>query len=200
MLAIFEAIAVTLWLTKDNLFYLFNFSYIGISIALGLFLLLRKHKHARRVVQLLVGSYMLVYLGLICGENMQIEGFWYYLFTGVFEAATIHYAVAKIFGPLLFGRGWCGYACWTAMVLDFLPYKVPAAPRKSSAGFATSPLPHHSSLWQPCSLPALGISSASCFGHSSSVTLCIMLSALRLRLLSRTTVLFANTSARLRSS
>ena len=31
--------------------------------------------------------------------------------TGVFEAATIHYAVAKIFGPLIFGRGWCGYAC-----------------------------------------------------------------------------------------
>ena len=61
---------------------------------------------------------------------MQIEGFWYYLFLGVFEAATIHYAVAKIFGPLLFGRGWCGYACWTAMVLDFLPYKTPAAPRK----------------------------------------------------------------------
>lgn len=29
-------------------------------------------------------------------ENMQIEGFWYYLFSGVFEAATIHYAVAKI--------------------------------------------------------------------------------------------------------
>ena len=73
---------------------------------------------------------MLVYLGLICGENMQIEGFWYYFFTGVFEAATIHYAVAKIFGPLLFGRGWCGYACWTAMVLDFLPYKVPETPGK----------------------------------------------------------------------
>lgn len=89
MLAIFETVAVTLWLTKDNIFYLFNFSYIGLSISLGFF-----------------------------------------LFTGVFEAATIHYAVAKIFGPLVFGRGWCGYACWTAMVLDFLPYKVPRGPRK----------------------------------------------------------------------
>ena len=39
-------------------------------------------------------------------------------------------SVAKIFGPLLFGRGWCGYACWTAMVLDFLPYKTPERPRK----------------------------------------------------------------------
>ena len=130
ILAVFEAVAVSLWLAKDNLFYLFNFSYIGCSVALGIFLFIRKYRHARRVVQLLVGLYMLVYLGLICGENMQIEGFWYYLFTGVFEAATIHYAVAKIFGPLLFGRGWCGYACWTAMVLDFLPWTVPARPRK----------------------------------------------------------------------
>lgn len=130
MLAIFETVAVTLWLAMDNLFYLFNFSYIGIAISLGVFLFAKKYKHARRVTQLLVGLYMLIYLGLICNENMQIEGFWYYLFTGVFEAATIHYAVAKIFGPLLFGRGWCGYTCWTAMVLDFLPYKIPKQPRK----------------------------------------------------------------------
>lgn len=131
MLTIFEAIALTLWLTTGNMFYLFNFSYIGISISLGVFLFIRKYKHARRVAQLLVGLYMLIYLGLISNENMQIEGFWYYLFTGVFEAATIHYAVAKIFGPLLFGRGWCGYACWTAMILDFLPYKVPQKQRKN---------------------------------------------------------------------
>lgn len=130
MFAIFEIVAVTLWLTKDNIFYLFNFSYIGISILLAVFLYIRKYKHARRIAQLLVGLYMLVYLGFICGENMQIEGFWYFLFTGVFEAATIHYAVAKIFGPLFFGRGWCGYACWTAMILDFLPYKTPQMPRK----------------------------------------------------------------------
>ncbi len=130
ILFIFEVVAVVLWLTKENIFYLFNFSYIGMSITFGLILFEKRYKHARRVVQLLVGLYMLIYLGLICNENMQIEGFWYYLFTGVFEAATIHYAVAKIFGPLFFGRGWCGYACWTAMVLDFLPYKTPQRPRK----------------------------------------------------------------------
>jgi polyferredoxin len=130
MLILFEVIAITLWQTKDNLFYLFNFSYIGMAISLAILLFIKKNRYFRRVAQLLVGTYMLVYLGLICNENMQIEGFWYYLFTGVFEAATIHYAVAKIFGPLIFGRGWCGYACWTAMVLDFLPYKVPTQPRK----------------------------------------------------------------------
>lgn len=130
MLVVFESVAVALWLALDNIFYLFNFTYIGDCLALGLFLYIRKYRHARLVVQLAVGLYMLVYLGLIDRENMQIEGFWYYLFLGVFEAATIHYAVAKIVGPLLFGRGWCGYACWTAMVLDLLPYKRGNAPRR----------------------------------------------------------------------
>ena len=129
-IVVFETVAITLWKIKGNPFYLFNFTYIGLALALGIFLLINNNKHARRIVQLLVGLYMLVYLGIIRRENMQIEGFWYYLFTGSFEAAVIHYAVAKIFGPLLFGRGWCGYACWTAMVLDFLPYKTPSGPRK----------------------------------------------------------------------
>lgn len=130
LLAVFEAVGISLWLTKENLFYLFNFSYIGAALSLSLALFIQGNRNARRIAQLMVGLYMLVYLGLISHENMQIEGFWYYLFLGSFEAATIHYAVAKIFGPLLFGRGWCGYACWTAMVLDFLPYPVPQEPRK----------------------------------------------------------------------
>ena len=27
-------------------------------------------------------------------------------------------------------RGWCGYACWTGMILDLLPYKIPKSNRK----------------------------------------------------------------------
>ena len=93
---LFEAVAVTLWLTKDNFFYLLNFSYIGACLGLGTALFTAGKRYARHFVQLAVGSYMLLYLGVISRENMQIEGFWYYLFLGVFEAATIHYAVAKI--------------------------------------------------------------------------------------------------------
>lgn len=126
----FEAVAVSLWLATGVIFYLWNFTYIGSCIALGLFLYQKKFRYARQIVQFAVGLYMLVYLGILSRENMQIEGFWYYLFLGVFQAAVIHYAVAKLFGPLLFGRGWCGYACWTAMVLDLLPYKAPKSPRK----------------------------------------------------------------------
>lgn len=128
---IFEAVAVSLFIIKDNLFYLLNFSYIGTALSAGIALMIKKHHHARRFIQLFVGLYMLLFLGVFRHENMQLEGFWYYLFSGVFEAATIHYAVAKIFGPLIFGRGWCGYACWTAMVLDLLPYKTPEGKRKN---------------------------------------------------------------------
>lgn len=134
LFGLFEVVAIVLWLWKDNVFYLLNFTYIGGCLAFGTALFTAEKPHARHFVQLAVGSYMLVYLGIISGENMQIEGFWYYLFLGVFEAATIHYAIAKIFGPLLFGRGWCGYACWTAMVLDFLPYKKPRKPRIEKLG------------------------------------------------------------------
>ena len=127
---IFISVAIILYITTDNLFYLLNFTYIGTAIALGVGLYSHHVKYARNIVQFAVGLYMIVYLGIICRENMQIEGFWYYLFLGVFEAAVIHYLVAKIIGPLFFGRGWCGYACWTGMILDLLPYKVPNGPRK----------------------------------------------------------------------
>ena len=101
---LFETVAITLWKAKGNLFYLLNFSYIGGCLALGTALFTAGKRYARHFVQLTVGSYMLLYLGVISCENMQIEGFWYYLFLGVFEAATIHYAVAKIFGPLFFNH------------------------------------------------------------------------------------------------
>jgi polyferredoxin len=134
MWLVFEAVAVTLWLSLDKLFYLLNFTYIGTAIAVGLGLYRSGYKHARMAIQLAVGLYMLVYLGIISRENMQLEGFWYYLFSGTFQAAVIHYLVAKIAGPFLFGRGWCGYACWTAMVLDLLPYKTPKSPRREKLG------------------------------------------------------------------
>jgi len=122
---IFETIAVVLWLTVGKIFYLFNFTYIGFFVSLGIGLLTAKHKNARIFIQFFIGLYMFAYLGIICRENMQIEGFFYYIAIGVFEAAAIHYLVAKIAGPFIFGRGWCGYACWTAMILDLLPYKTP---------------------------------------------------------------------------
>jgi polyferredoxin len=134
ILTLFTAIALYLWLTTDHIFYLFNFLYIGTSVSLGIFLtssLAKKYRQwGRRFAQFMVGIYMLGYLGILNGENMQIEGFFFYMISGFFAGATLHYLIAKIAGPLLFNRGWCGWACWTAMVLDLLPWWKPAGPRK----------------------------------------------------------------------
>ncbi len=125
--SVFWTIGIVLWQTRERIFYLFNFGFIGSAVGLGIgayVLLPRKKKPSgRRFAQLLVGLYMLVFVGLINKENMQIEGFFFYVLAGFIAGSVIHYAVAKILGPMLFGRGWCGWACWTAMVLDFLPYK-----------------------------------------------------------------------------
>ena len=123
----FWSIAFVLWQTSGKAFFLLNFGYIGTAIGIGIgfyVLLPRKRKPSgRRFAQLLVGIYMLGFLGLLKKENMQLEGFFFYLLTGSFAGSVIHYMVAKIFGPVLFGRGFCGWACWTSMVLDFFPFK-----------------------------------------------------------------------------
>lgn len=138
IVAVFYAIAVWLWRSTGHVFYLFNFVYIGTAVGLGMglsrWLPPTRRQWARRVTLLLVGLYMLGFLGLLQRENMQIEGFWLYLLSGMFAAAVLHYTIAKIAGPLLFGRAWCGWACWTAMVLDLLPYRRPLNARLAGFG------------------------------------------------------------------
>jgi len=124
--AVFWIVAIVLWRTTGNIFYVFNFGYIGTAVGFGIGVytaLPRKKKHVgRKLSQFLVGLYMLVFLGFIKLENMQIEGFFFYLFAGFIGGSVIHYLVAKVLGPLVFNRGWCSWACWTAMVLDLLPF------------------------------------------------------------------------------
>ena len=121
-----------------NRFFLFDLPYIGTSIAFGIVIntiLPKKHAHyGRRITQLLVGLYMLFFLGLFLSVNMQIEHFFFYTLTGTIGGAIIHYLPAKVIGPVLFSRGWCGWGCWTAMVLDFLPWKRPVEGRVRKMG------------------------------------------------------------------
>ena len=123
----FWIVAIFLWRSTGDIFYLFNFLYIGAAIGVGIGVysaLPRKKKPlGRKLTLFLIGGYLLVFLGLLKFENLQIEGFFFYLLAGFFSGSVIHYMVAKIFGPILFNRAWCSWACWTAMILDLLPYK-----------------------------------------------------------------------------
>jgi len=124
---VFWILAFAFWRRTGNAFFIFDMGYIGTSlgVGIGLYNLLPRHQKpvGRRLAQFLVGVYMVGFLGLIVLQNMQLEGLLFYLFTGIFSGAIIHYSIAKICGPLIFGRGFCGWACWTAMIIDLLPFK-----------------------------------------------------------------------------
>ena len=62
----------------------------------------------RKLTLFLVGGFLLGYMGFMNSENMQIEWVSFSLLAGLFGAALMHYPIAKIFDPLLFGRLWCG--------------------------------------------------------------------------------------------
>jgi len=81
-------------------------------------------KNAIRVTNIFLISLLL--FGLACifeRQNFQIEGFFFYLFSGAFGGVMVHFIVGKIIGPIFTGRSWCGWGCWTLMVLDLLPFK-----------------------------------------------------------------------------
>jgi len=83
----------------------------------------RRKPLGRRLSLVLVGLLLLVFMGVMQRENMQIEWFFFSLLAGLGGAALTHYLIAKAFGPLLIGRLWCGWACWTVMALDLLPFR-----------------------------------------------------------------------------
>jgi ferredoxin-type protein NapH len=109
---------------------LIMFGYIGTSLGVGLGLyaaLPKKQKPiGRRLTLFLVGLFLVGFAIFMGHENVQLEGAIFGLLTGVVQMAVMHYLIAKVFGPLLFGRMWCGWACWTVMVLDLLPFKRPS--------------------------------------------------------------------------
>ena len=109
---------------------LIMFGYIGTSlgVGLGLYAILPKKKKplGRRPTLFLIGLFLVGVAIFMGQENVQIEGAVFGLLTGVIQMGVIHYLIAKIFGPLLFGRLWCGWACWTVMVLDLLPFRRPS--------------------------------------------------------------------------
>ncbi len=126
MFLIFVAIGVVIGALSGPLLFA-NFVYIGTMIAIGMKMMERapkkKKQRGRKFTLFTVGLWMFGFVGLVGRENMQLEGLWFVLLHGAFQGAVIHYSVAKVFGPLIFGRSWCGWSCWTAMVLDLFPFK-----------------------------------------------------------------------------
>jgi len=120
-------VAATLFLTVGWWGFLVIFPWMGFSISLGAYLLItlpqKKKSIARRITILMILPALLLFVPIVNNENFQLEGVVLLLAIGYFLKGVIHYAVAKVFGPLIWGRGFCGWACWTAAILEWLPIK-----------------------------------------------------------------------------
>jgi ferredoxin-type protein NapH len=105
----------------------FVFLWIGCCISLGSFIASKSKDRSlgRRLAIVLIAPIFLLFFGVMQRENMQLEEtvFYgaYFLSTGVFTRVLIHFAIAKVVGPFIWGRGFCGWACWTAALLEWLP-------------------------------------------------------------------------------
>lgn len=127
MIVLYVLASVSFWLIfRDKGTVVFFIILAVIFIAgMGLYAVVPlKAKNAVRITTLFLISALLFGLACILGrQNFQIEGFFFYLLTGTFGGVMVHFIVGKIAGPLLTGRTWCSWGCWTLMVLDLLPFK-----------------------------------------------------------------------------
>lgn len=121
------SIGVALFLSLHWWGFLVIFPWIGLSISTGILLRTvlkgKKRLFGRKISILMILPCLLFFVPIANNENFQLEGVVLIVLIGFFSKGFIHYAVAKIFGPLIWRRGFCGWACWTAAILDWLPLK-----------------------------------------------------------------------------
>ena len=124
LIAIFYSVAWWRYSATGRVFYVYNFGYIGTALALGVFLssaMPQRHiLWGRRIAQFLIGSYLLVYVGFVRRENMQIEGFFFYLLAACSPEPRCTILSPKSSGRPssiavgadgLAGRRWCSICC-----------------------------------------------------------------------------------------
>jgi hypothetical protein len=95
----FLTLGTVMWQSSGEIMALCFFGYIGISvgIGLGLYAALPKKKKpwGQRVSLFLVRSFLIGIAAIQGEENMQIEGLFFGLLGGVFQAAVVHYLISR---------------------------------------------------------------------------------------------------------
>lgn len=133
VLGYFLVVGVGLWLLDGAIGQFVFFALIGVSVGAGFLIHARarpgKKRIGRRVSLALVGLSLFLGAGVFGRQSFQLEGFFFYVLAGVSGGVVTHYLVAKIVGPLVIGRAWCGWGCWVWMVLEYLPWKRSAGRR-----------------------------------------------------------------------
>ncbi len=137
----FSILGLFFWFSQkeQNILPLIIFIYIAVFVPGGMllyaFLPSQKKNIGRRFTYIMAGLLLFLEIGILGRQNLQLEGLFFTLLSGFFSAALLHYCIAKIIGPIILNRAWCGWGCWTMMILDLLPYKESSGRLKGKWGF-----------------------------------------------------------------
>lgn len=127
MFGFFLSVGLLLWWLDGSPAQFVFFALMGVSVGGGFLIHARAGKTrrawGRKLSLSLVGLALFLGAGVSGRQSFQLEGFFFYLLAGVSGGVVIHYLAAKILGPVLIGRGFCGWGCWIYMLLDWLPWK-----------------------------------------------------------------------------
>jgi len=127
VLVYFFLVCIITWSFGENFLTIINYIYIGLIVSVGMLLFAKlpkkKKLRARRISMFAIGSLLFLAMGVMGRIDGQLEGLFFYSLAGITAGTVSHYLVAKIIGPLFLNRGWCGWGCWTIMILDLFPYK-----------------------------------------------------------------------------
>lgn len=118
---------------KSTIFFFIIIASIFIVFMVLYALLPLKVKTILRIINIFLLSLLLFVMASILGrQNLQIEGFFFYILAGVFGGVIVHFIMGKIVGPIFMGRTWCSWGCWSLMIFDLLPYKKSRGWKKGS--------------------------------------------------------------------
>jgi len=127
ILAYFGLVSVISLAAGEGIFTVINYIYVGFFASLGMYLYAKfpkkKKTRARRISMFAIGGLLFLAMGVMGRIDGQLEGFFFYGLAGITAGTVSHYIIAKIIGPFFLNRGWCGWGCWTIMILDLFPYK-----------------------------------------------------------------------------
>jgi len=102
-------IATLLYTTLHWWGFLVIFPWIGLSISVGIFLRKtlegKKRLIGRKIAILMIMPSLLFFVPIVNNENFQLEGVVMIVLVGFFSKGFIHYCIAKIFGTLVWRRG-----------------------------------------------------------------------------------------------
>jgi len=72
----------------------------------------------RLSLQFTIGSFLLIWLGLVIGVNFQFPEIFFDAYEGVVTGAIIQLFVARLILPFFLGNAFCSRACWTGFFFE----------------------------------------------------------------------------------